>query len=628
MNPNVANCFRRLTLSTFYFENSSNWFWSTDADFRFVFSNGKLEKWLDLPADFLIGKTFIELEQQAPHLFSFLTEISGTLANDPNCTHLSVELKTTNQVEPFAQLKITLEKGRSVAGDVEYNGVAEKERIGSTASESNGQFEMLHVAVENSPNGILITNLDGIIEYVNPGFCEMSGYTKGECIGNTPRLYQSGNTSEMIYSSLWGTLNAQKTWKGTVQNKRKNGELFWCEETISPVEDSNGVVSHYIAIQQDVTDRVKAEEDLLKSEERFKGFTDAASDWYWEMDKEFNFSFFSESTPLFTGRSVEEMIGQKRNDLMTLKEDKEKWKVHQQDLADGKPFKEYSYTYFHPDGRKMNFVVSGKPIYCKDGKFQGYLGIGRDNTKQKLLEEKLRQSQKMDAIGQIASGVAHDFNNFLSVISGNAELLSERLEKDGVNIGKELKNIAFAADKGAELSRQILSVCRIEDLAPVRVNINNLIQEIKGMIVSSLSGRVELEINECPDVWFSHVDSQQITNAILNACINARDAMNGKGKIVIETANIAKRNSHTVKNLTPGDYVLLSIQDNGKGIEKENLERIFEPFFTTKPAGEGTGLGLSMLAEFAEQSGGSVVVDSEIDVGTTLSLYLPRLSEC
>lgn len=346
------------------------------------------------------------------------------------------------------------------------------------------------------------------------------------------------------------------------------------------------------------------------------------------MDKDFKFSFFSESTPQFTGLPIEEMIGQERRDLMTLKEDKVKWARHQKDLAERRPFKEYSYTYFHPDGRKMNFVISGKPVFSKNGELQGYLGVGRDNTKQNLIEEKLRQSQKMDAIGQIASGVAHDFNNFLSIIAGNAELLSEKLESAGVSIGKELTNIAFAADKGSELSQQILSVCRKEDLAPVRININQLIQDIKGMIVSSLSSRVELEINETPNVWCSHVDSQQITSAILNACINARDAMNGKGKIIIETANVSEQSNIDIQNLNPGDYVLLSIQDNGKGIEKENLERVFEPFFTTKPAGEGTGLGLSMLAEFAKQSGGGVSVDSEVDVGTTLNLYLPRHPDC
>lgn len=484
--------------------------------------------------------------------------------------------------------------------------------------------ELLFAAVENSPSSILITDKQGVIEYVNPGFCKMSGYSKEECCGHTPRIFQSGNTSEETYRGLWGALQKGESWEGIVQNKRKNGELYWSEEVISAVELDGENISHFIAIQHDVTEKVRVDQELEQSRERFKGFTDAASDWYWEMDKDLSFSFFSDSVERYSGLKNEDMLGLRRKGLVKRPEDADKWVKHEKDLLERKIFKDFEYSYCRPDGKMMEFQISGKPTFAADGAFTGYLGVGRDVTQRKLLEEKLRQSQKMEAVGQIAGGVAHDFNNILTIISGNAELLSEKTEQSEKEVSKELKNIAYAADRGAALTSQILAFSRKQSLSPQRVNLNDLIEEMTGMIVSSMGSSIELEFDTKKGLWNSFLDYQQMTNIILNACINARDAMKGKGRIIIATDNVTIVHNEEISGVASGDYTLLSIEDSGEGISKENLAKIFDPFFTTKPVGEGTGLGLSMLAEFAQDSGGGVDIDSEFGKGTILKIYLPR----
>ncbi len=239
--------------------------------------------------------------------------------------------------------------------------------------------------------------------------------------------------------------------------------------------------------------------------------------------------------------------------------------------------------------------------------------------------EQLRQAQKMEAIGQLTGGVAHDFNNVLQVISGNLQLLSMALPHDAV-AQRRIETARFATDRGAKLSSQLLAFARRQPLQPSVVSLSRVVREMDDMLRRALGETVELETVVAGGLWNTLVDPNQIENAILNLAINARDAMGGSGKLTIELCNamLDEHYARSEQDLAPGQYVMLAVSDTGCGMPPEVIERAFEPFFTTKREGEGTGLGLSMAFGFVKQSGGHLKIYSEVGSGTTVRIYLPR----
>jgi signal transduction histidine kinase/CheY-like chemotaxis protein len=238
-------------------------------------------------------------------------------------------------------------------------------------------------------------------------------------------------------------------------------------------------------------------------------------------------------------------------------------------------------------------------------------------------EEKLRQAQKMDAIGQLTGGIAHDFNNMLAVVVGGIDLARRKLRGPKRDVEYHLDNAMEGATRAAALTRRLLAFARSEALTPQAVAPAELVEGMLDLIDRSLGERIQVETRFPREPWRVWADTNQLENAVLNLCVNARDAMNGEGQLGIFVDNVSLY-TNQVGQLPAGDYVRVSITDTGTGIAPEHLERVFEPFFTTKPVGKGTGLGLSQMFGFARQSGGDVAIDSTVGAGTTVSLYLPR----
>ncbi|MBL8327355.1 MAG: response regulator [Rubrivivax sp.] len=241
------------------------------------------------------------------------------------------------------------------------------------------------------------------------------------------------------------------------------------------------------------------------------------------------------------------------------------------------------------------------------------------------LNNRLRQSQRMQAVGQLTGGVAHDFNNLLTVVLGNAELLAE-MNADRPDQQALAGMIQQAAQRGAELTQQLLAFARKQPLAPRAVDVNQLLAALDPLLRRTLGAQVEIESVRGAGLWQAQVDPGQLENAVLNLCLNARDAMPGGGRLTLETANASLDRAYTdrYQDLAPGQYVLLAVSDTGEGIAPEHLDQVFEPFFTTKAKGKGTGLGLAMVYGFIKQSAGHVSIYSEPGQGTTVKLYLPR----
>jgi signal transduction histidine kinase len=238
-------------------------------------------------------------------------------------------------------------------------------------------------------------------------------------------------------------------------------------------------------------------------------------------------------------------------------------------------------------------------------------------------EAQLRQVQKMEAVGQLTGGIAHDFNNMLAVVVGGIDLARRRLNGPRREILAHLNNAMEGATRAAALTRRLLSFARSEPLLPERVEPADLVGGMSDLLDRTLGERIRVKVEGAPDTWPVYVDPHQLENAIVNLAVNARDAMEGVGRLKITTANV-KVSANEVGDIRPGDYVRISVIDSGCGMSPEVKERAFEPFFTTKPVGKGTGLGLSQIFGFAHQSGGEVGIDSEVGKGTTVSLYLPR----
>ncbi len=283
---------------------------------------------------------------------------------------------------------------------------------------------------------------------------------------------------------------------------------------------------------------------------------------------------------------------------------------------------------YRKDGSAFWNALFMSPVYDKSGTLVYFFGSQLDVSRRRDAEESLRQSQKMEAVGQLTGGIAHDFNNLLQVILGFTDTLKSRLTPEGdPKVIRALDAIEQAGTRGATLTQQLLAFARKQRLDGRAVNVNALIQGLEPLIERTLGAGVAIETRLAPALENSKLDAVQAELAILNILINARDAMNGSGKIVVETSmrDIDEEDRRQFNELEPGRYVGLSITDSGEGMPPEVVKRALEPFFTTKEQGKGTGLGLSMVYGFAKQSGGAVRIYSEVGHGTTIRLYFPAI---
>ena len=376
---------------------------------------------------------------------------------------------------------------------------------------------------------------------------------------------------------------------------------------------------------QDLLVLRQAEEGVRDSEQRFRDYAETASDWFWETGPDHVFTYFSERVSAF-GLDGEALIGKRRLDVASDYEtEPEKWREHLAVLERHEPFRNFEYTSRDSAGRHRYVSVNGRPVFAADGRFMGYRGTAADLTKQHEAEERLRQSEKMDAIGKLTGGVAHDFNNVLTVITGTIEILREGMA-DRPQLAAIAQLIDDAATRGAEITSQLLTFARRQPLEPSEINVNGMVADTAKLLKPTLGEHVEIALALADNAWSALADPSQLSAAIVNLAVNARDAMPGGGKLTFGTANVVRGEADATDDgeAKRGEFVKITVTDTGHGIPAEIQDRVFEPFFTTKEMGRGTGLGLSMVYGFAKQSGGTVELESEEGRGTVFSLYLPR----
>ena len=360
---------------------------------------------------------------------------------------------------------------------------------------------LLATAVDQVAESVVITDVYGVIQYVNPAFENISGYSYTEMLGKNPRVLQSGETPQYHYKLMWEEISAGNVWRGTFTNRKKNGEIYKEEATITPVKDNNDNIISYVAVKRDITQHL-------------------------------------------------------------------------------------------------------------------------------LLENQIRQSQKMQAIGTLAGGVAHDFNNILTAIMGYAELSQSQCDEKTL-LYSNLSEIIRGADRAGKLVDQILKFSRQSEKSVSSLKLSLIVKEVFKLLRASLPANIEL-VSEYRDNLFVKADPTQMHQIVMNLCTNAYQALEGKGgfiKLRLYQKKLSPKEGVIIGNLPQGSYVCLQVEDNGIGIPSEYLQRVFEPYFTTKKLHEGTGLGLSVVHGIVNDHGGAVTAESVPGRGSRLTVYLPEANE-
>jgi len=387
-----------------------------------------------------------------------------------------------------------LEGGALVGAVVVFKDITERVR-------SEEQLLKLSQAVMQNPVSVVITDLSGTIEFVNPRFTKITGYEPCEAIGKNPCVLKSGQTSPEVYRNMWATISSGRIWTGELYNQSKNGDFFWEKATISPIRNSAGVITHYMAFKEEITEH-------------------------------------------------------------------------------------------------------------------------------KRLEAQLRHAQKMEAVGQLAGGVAHDFNNILTAIMGFGHMLRRAIET-GDPKHRHLDQILSAADRAAQLTSSLLTFSRKQVMTLVPTSLTGLADKHVKFLERVIGEDVTLETEFCSQALVVLADGGQIEQVFMNLATNGRDAMpdGGKLRFTLDSVTLGKEFYQQHGFGEPGRYALVTVSDSGLGMSQETQKKIFEPFFTTKDTGRGTGLGLSIVYGIVKQHNGFIVVSSELGVGTIFSVYLPLVSQ-
>jgi two-component system, cell cycle sensor histidine kinase and response regulator CckA len=390
--------------------------------------------------------------------------------------------------------------------------------------------------------------------------------------------------------------------------------------------DANGKLRRMVGVMSDITAERSATAALKASEERFREMTSAIDQLFWLTNPDETETLYA--SPAFEriwGRSLESAYRDTKTYFEAIHEDDRARVEARRPLLTSGEYDEV-YRIRRPDGTIAWIRSRAFPIRDAAGKVVRIAGVATDITAQRELEQQLAQAQRMDSIGRLAGGIAHDFNNLLTVILSTAQALL-RKQPPGSDSHGDLEAIRDAGERAARLTSQLLTFARRQVVAPVRLDLNDVVRQIEGLLQRTMGEHIELRTALAVDLGPVKADRAQLEQVVVNLAINARDAMPDGGRLTIETCNakLGLPPAESRAGVAAGDYVVLTVSDTGVGIPSENLPHVFEPFFTTKPTGQGTGLGLATCHGIVHKIGGVIRVDSTVGSGTTITISLPRV---
>ncbi len=483
--------------------------------------------------------------------------------------------------------------------------------------ESERMFRLLVQGITDY--AIYMLDPDGIVINWNAGAERIKGYKAKEIVGQhfsifyTPEDQKAGLPERALE-----TARKEKHFLAEGWRIRKDGSRFFASVVIDPIYEKRKLIG-FAKITRDIGERQAAMSELNRSESQFKTLVGGVTDYaLYMLDPTGIVSNWNAGGERIKGYTAKEIVGQHFSRFYTAA-----------DQASGKPARALKIAFetghyeeegwrVRKDGSYFWASVVIDPIRNDAGELIGYAKITRDITERREAQERLLQiqrqlaeSQKLDALGQLTGGVAHDFNNFLMIISGNIHMVKK--EPTSERSIRALRAIETATQRAASLTRQLLTFARRQSVKPQPIVLNERLALIRDVLNSGLGSSVSLVIEVAPDVWTIIVDPTEFETALVNLVVNARDAMPDGGSVVI-----------AAKNNLDGGVVEISVEDSGEGIPADIADKVFDPFFTTKPLGKGTGLGLSQVHGFAHQAGGTIALESTLGKGTKVTMSLPR----
>jgi PAS domain S-box-containing protein len=481
--------------------------------------------------------------------------------------------------------------------------------------------ERLFSAVVESSNDAIITKaLDGTITGWNRAAERLFGFTAAEAVGNSIDIIVAPDKRAEVRGILDRVALGEAIEQHETSRLHKDGRAVEVSLGISPIRSASGEIVGASKTARDIGERKRTQQALSQEIEERQRIFETSQDLILVTDTVGNLVQVSPSSMTILGYLPEEMIGRSAVEFIH-PDDLESTREEMRSARRGRLMRNFEARFVHRDGQAVTLTLMGtwsEPV-------KRYFFVGRDLTEKRAAEAQFRQAQKMDAVGQLTGGVAHDFNNILTVITGTIGILSDAVT-DRPDLVAITKMIDEAAERGANLTKHLLAFARKQPLQPREVDVNALVVETTKLLRPTLGEHVRIDPMLEEDAWTALVDPNQLTTAILNLALNARDAMPAGGKLVLETKNTYLDEGYAEMHteVTAGNYVMIAVSDTGAGIAPANMEKVFDPFFTTKDVGKGTGLGLSMVYGLVKQSNGHIKIYSEQGFGTTVKLYLPR----
>ena len=486
---------------------------------------------------------------------------------------------------------------------------------------------------------IYLIGTDGRILSWNAGARRLKGYEAEEILGRPfGTFFIPEDLAQHVPEKILASAAAEGRCETEGWRVRKDGTRFWVLGVVDAIRDENGQLIGFAKITRDITERRQTQQRLEESEQRFRRLVNAVVDYaIFQLDVNGYVSTWNSGAERIKGYTAEEIVGHHFSRFYT-PQDRDAG-IPQRALQTAARAGRYEAEGWRlrKDGTRFWASVVIDPIHSDAGELIGFAKVTRDITERMQVQKALREtqeqlavSQRMEAIGQLSGGIAHDFNNLLMIVIGNLETALRQAKRlEGVpNLQRALANAMRGAQRAAALTSRLLAFSRRQPLNPKPLDVNRFLTASVDFLQRSLGERIEVEVVGAAGLWQVDVDPNHLESALVNLAINARDAMPKGGKLTLEAANVFVDEEYCRTNpeLTPGQFVVICVSDTGVGMAPDVLNRAFEPFFTTKELGHGTGLGLSQVYGFVKQSGGHVKIYSEVDQGTTVKIYLPRLT--
>ncbi len=615
-------------------ENASEWIWEVDAAGKYTYASPVVEQLLGYAPQEILEKHFYDLFAAEDREELKNAAFATFAGKQPFREFLNRNLRKDGKVVWLLTSGVPiLDDQGNLLG---YRGadidVTARRQAEEALKESERFLADIFASIQD---GVNILDLDYNILRVNPAverwYAHALPLAGKKCY---EAFHGRGEPCEICpYRQTLETGKA--THKVTPREGKDGSEAGWIEVFTFPITDiATGKVKGVVLYVRDITERKQAEEALLESETKYRLLAENVIDVIWTVDLNWKVTYASPSCESLTGYSDDEIVGMTLDQLLTPGSMDLCNKTLAELLSPENLARQEYPNFFLPqlelrfkDGSRSVYIeIKGSFLKDYQGQPIGMMGVARDITERKQLEEQFLQAQKMEAVGRLAGGVAHDFNNILTAITGYGELLLMNPDiQDPVS--RDVKDILQAADRAASLTRQLLAFSRKQVLQPQRLDLNQVVANLDKMLRRIIGEDIDLVTVLGHDLGAVQADPGQIEQVVMNLAVNARDAMPQGGKLTIETADADLDTAYAQNHLEsqPGPYVMLAVSDNGVGLDQEAQARIFEPFFTTKELGKGTGLGLSTVYGIVKQSGGFIYVYSNPGEGTTFKIYLPRL---